>query len=40
MWIEATEAKLGWGFLSALNHGMEIYRAEGVQALLQFLREK
>jgi hypothetical protein len=39
MWIEATEAKLGLGFLSALNHRMEIYRAEGLQALLQFLRE-
>ena len=31
---------LGFGWHVMLNRGLEIYRAEGVQALLQFLREE
>jgi hypothetical protein len=34
------EDNLGFGWHVMLNRGLEIYRAEGVQALLQFLREE
>jgi hypothetical protein len=34
------ENNLGFGWHVMLNRGLEIYRAEGVQALLQFLREE
>jgi hypothetical protein len=38
-YLAMKEDNLGFGWHVMLNRGLEIYRAEGVQALLQFLRE-
>jgi hypothetical protein len=39
-YLAMKEDNLGFGWHVMLNRGLEIYRAEGVQALLQFLREE
>jgi hypothetical protein len=39
-YLAMKQDNLGFGWHVMLNRGLEIYRAEGVQALLQFLREE
>ena len=39
-YLAMKQDNLGFGWHVMLNSGLEIYRAEGVQALLQFLREE